>query len=109
MFFLCIRVFWCTFWGVVIVVLGVVIECLWRGVWRQVFGVFGSNIICLCFSLGIQIPSKKVLWGVFRWLNTFSEGSWIPRVFHLFLVCELFVGTACSVGIPRPVVPWQAL
>ena len=28
----------------------------------------------------IQIPSKKVVWGVFRRLNTFSEGSWIPRV-----------------------------
>ena len=23
---------------------------------------------------------KKVLWGVFRRLNTFSEGSWSPRV-----------------------------
>ena len=32
------------------------------------------------YSLGIQIPSKKVVWGVFRRSNTFSEGSWIPRV-----------------------------
>ena len=31
------------------------------------------------YSLGIQIPSKKVVWGVFRRLNSFSEGSWIPR------------------------------
>ena len=31
-------------------------------------------------TLGIQMPSKKVVWGVFRSLNTFSEGSWIPRV-----------------------------
>ena len=26
-----------------------------------------------------SIPSKKVLWGVFRGLNTFLEGIWSPR------------------------------
>ena len=31
-------------------------------------------------SLGLQIPSKKVLWGVFRGLSTFLEGIWSPRV-----------------------------
>ena len=30
-------------------------------------------------ALGIQIPSKKVVGGVFRRLNTFWEGSWIHR------------------------------
>ena len=25
------------------------------------------------------MPSKKVVWGVLRRLNTFSEGSWIPK------------------------------
>ena len=25
------------------------------------------------------MPSKKVLWGVFRGLNTFLEGIWSPR------------------------------
>ena len=30
--------------------------------------------------LGLQIPSKKVLWGVFRGLSTFLEGIWSPRV-----------------------------
>ena len=30
-------------------------------------------------ALGLQIPSKKVLWGVFRGLNTFLEGIWSPR------------------------------
>ena len=29
--------------------------------------------------LGFQIPTKKVLWGVFRGLNTFLEGIWSPR------------------------------
>ena len=33
-------------------------------------------------SLELQIPSKKVLWGVFRRSNTFLEGSWIPRVYQ---------------------------
>ena len=32
-----------------------------------------------------QIPSKKVVWGVFRRSNTFSEGSWIPRVYKTLL------------------------
>ena len=31
-------------------------------------------------TLGLQIPSKKVLWSVFRGLNTFLEGIWSPRV-----------------------------
>ena len=30
-------------------------------------------------TLRLQIPSKKVLWGVFRGLNTFLEGIWSPR------------------------------
>ena len=34
-------------------------------------------------TLGLQIPSKKVLWGVFRGLNTFLEGIWSPRVSKL--------------------------
>ena len=29
-------------------------------------------------TLGLQIPSKNVLWGVFRGLNTFLEGIWSP-------------------------------
>ena len=45
-----------------------------------------SGFLCRTFessdllTLGIQIPSKKVVWSVFRRLNTFSEGSWIPWV-----------------------------
>ena len=35
-------------------------------------------------SLGLQIPSKKVLWGVFRGLNTFLEGIWSPRDYKVF-------------------------
>ena len=38
-----------------------------------------KNTRKLC--LGLQIPSKKVLWGVFRGLNTFLEGIWSPRVY----------------------------
>ena len=35
--------------------------------------------------MGIRIPSKKVVRGVFRKLNTFSKGCrWIPREFHFF-------------------------
>ena len=30
-------------------------------------------------TLGLQIPSKKVLWGVFWGLNTSLEGIWSPR------------------------------
>ena len=30
-------------------------------------------------ALGLQIPSKKVVWGVFGRLSTFSEGIWSPR------------------------------
>ena len=37
------------------------------------------------------MPSKKVVWGVFRRLNTFSEGSWIPRV---LCVCFVFCQTS---------------
>ena len=42
------------------------------------------------------MPSKKVLWGVFRGLNTFLEGIWSPRVHWLmatlfFGVCFVFV------------------
>ena len=33
------------------------------------------------FFLGLQTPSKKVLWSVFRGLNTFLEGIWSPRVY----------------------------
>ena len=29
--------------------------------------------------LGLQTPSKKVLWGAFRGLSTFLEGIWNPR------------------------------
>ena len=33
--------------------------------------------------LGLQIPFKKVLWGVFRRLSTFLKGIWSPRArFH---------------------------
>ena len=28
----------------------------------------------VCLSLGLQIPSQKVFWGVFRSLSTFLEG-----------------------------------
>ena len=38
------------------------------------------NLFIKVFSLGLQMPSKKVLWGVFRGLNTFLEGIWSPRV-----------------------------
>ena len=30
-------------------------------------------------SIGLQIPSKKVVWGVFRWSSIFLEGIWSPR------------------------------
>ena len=43
-----------------------------------------ERIVSTDYSLGIQIPSKKVVWGVFRRLNTFSEGSWIPRDWFFF-------------------------
>ena len=43
------------------------------------------------FPIGIQIPSEKVVWGVFRRLNTFSEGSWIPRDLTIVYNYEVFL------------------
>ena len=49
------------------------------------------------YALEIQIPSKKVVWGVFRRLNTFSEGSWIHRV-HFF--GEGWIVVSCGFSPP---------
>ena len=51
------------------------------------FGLEGPLILDPLFflSLGLQMPSKKVLWGVFRGLNTFLEGIWSPRVWIDFV------------------------
>ena len=45
------------------------------------FFFFWGGGVCVYKSktIGLQIPSKKVLWGVFRGLNTFLEGIWSPR------------------------------
>ena len=43
-------------------------------------------------SLGLQIPPKKVFWGEFRGLSTFSGGVWSPRLFrniYLFILANL--------------------
>ena len=40
------------------------------------------NPLFISHSLGLQTPSKKVLWGVFRGLSSFLEGIWSPRDLH---------------------------
>ena len=43
-------------------------------------GVLEKHSMKDSLTLGLQTPFKKVLWGVFRGLNTFLEGVWSPRV-----------------------------
>ena len=48
--------------------------CIFSWVLQQIEAVVDSY-----YSLGLQIPSQKVLWSVFRSLSTFLEGIWSPR------------------------------
>ena len=48
-----------------------------------------------CVSLGLQIPSKKVVWALLRRLSTFSEVIWSPRACHLSCL-----SIRCFVAVP---------
>ena len=50
------------------------------GAWFLFFNGFFDVFWSFWRTLGIQIPSKKIVWGVFSRLNSFSEGSWIPTI-----------------------------